>query len=62
MLDLAPTLIQCPYCWESIEVLVDTSVEEQVYTEDCSVCCHPILLTVFSANDEVLSIETAMDE
>jgi hypothetical protein len=32
----------CPYCGELIEVLVDTSVEEQDYIEDCSVCCRPI--------------------
>ncbi|MDX1587654.1 MAG: CPXCG motif-containing cysteine-rich protein [Oleiphilaceae bacterium] len=39
---LDPVNIQCPYCWESIEVLVDPSVEQQAYIEDCSVCCRPI--------------------
>ncbi|GAB6039543.1 CPXCG motif-containing cysteine-rich protein [Endothiovibrio diazotrophicus] len=38
--------VQCPYCWERIEVVVDTSVEEQRYIEDCSVCCRPILFEV----------------
>ena len=33
---------QCPYCWETISMLLDTSVVEQVYIEDCEVCCHPI--------------------
>lgn len=44
--ELQAVLVQCPHCWESIEVLVDCSVDEQEYTEDCSVCCHPIVLRV----------------
>lgn len=43
---LAPVFIFCPYCGESIEILVDCSVEEQEYTEDCQVCCRPIVLSV----------------
>lgn len=38
--------IDCPYCGERIEIVVDTSVEEQEYIEDCFVCCRPIILTV----------------
>ncbi|WP_128763241.1 CPXCG motif-containing cysteine-rich protein [Leeuwenhoekiella aestuarii] len=37
---------QCPYCWEEISMLLDTSVRHQVYVEDCEVCCNPIELTV----------------
>ncbi len=36
--------IRCPYCDESITVLVDGSVSEQSYVEDCHVCCRPIVL------------------
>ncbi len=32
----------CPYCGEPIELLVDCSVYEQEYVEDCQVCCRPI--------------------
>ncbi|MDA0823883.1 MAG: CPXCG motif-containing cysteine-rich protein [Proteobacteria bacterium] len=32
----------CPYCGESITVLLDLSIEEQDYIEDCEVCCRPI--------------------
>ncbi|MDT8282974.1 MAG: CPXCG motif-containing cysteine-rich protein [Gammaproteobacteria bacterium] len=31
----------CPYCGESIELLIDDSADEDYY-EDCSVCCRPI--------------------
>ena len=32
----------CHYCGEPIELLVDCSVHEQEYVEDCQVCCRPI--------------------
>lgn len=38
--------IQCPYCGESLSVVVDCSVENQRYIEDCQVCCRPINLVV----------------
>jgi len=33
---------QCPYCWEEITLLIDGSIENQEYIEDCEVCCRPI--------------------
>jgi hypothetical protein len=33
---------QCPYCWEEISMLLDTSVSNQTYIEDCEICCNPI--------------------
>ena len=36
---------QCPYCWEEISMLLDTSVKQQTYVEDCEVCCNPIEVT-----------------
>jgi hypothetical protein len=35
--------IDCPYCGEPLDVLVDTSSGPQHYYEDCPVCCRPIL-------------------
>jgi hypothetical protein len=32
----------CPYCWEKISMVLDTSVRRQTYIEDCEVCCNPI--------------------
>lgn len=39
--------VSCPYCGETISILVDTSVPEQAYVEDCSVCCRPIDFRAF---------------
>ena len=35
-------LIECPYCGEHFETLVDTSAGSARYVEDCQVCCQPI--------------------
>ncbi len=54
---LEPAHIQCPYCWETLEVSVDPSVPEQDYVEDCQVCCQPILIHVRFGEDGELSID-----
>ena len=46
--------IQCPYCGESIEIIIDASIALQNYIEDCSVCCRPIELSVNIAGEEIL--------
>ncbi len=38
--------VACPYCGEHIEVLIDCSVPDQDYIEDCQVCCRPIDFSV----------------
>lgn len=38
--------IDCPYCGEAIELVIDDSVDHQEYVEDCSVCCRPINVSV----------------
>ena len=39
---LVESVVQCPYCWERFTLLVDASIEQQEYVEDCEVCCRPI--------------------
>lgn len=45
---LQDVLVDCPYCGEPIALLVDASVEAQSYTEDCQVCCQPIVVDAFT--------------
>ncbi len=46
--------IQCPYCWQMLEIEVDSSAGSQKYTEDCHVCCRPILIRIHvGANNEI---------
>ena len=38
--------LDCPYCGEPTDLLLDLSSGSQEYVEDCQVCCQPILLQV----------------
>lgn len=51
---------QCPYCWETISMLLDSSVSSQSYVEDCEVCCNPMQLSVVFDN-QVLQSFSAED-
>ncbi len=44
---------QCPYCWETISMLIDLSETHQDYIEDCEVCCHPIVLKIEILDNEI---------
>ena len=48
---------QCPYCWEEVSMLVDPSVRQQTYVEDCEVCCNPIELSVTTQEYNIVSVE-----
>ena len=48
--------ITCPYCWESQTIMLDLSLPEQDYIEDCQVCCQPIRILYTSAAGELLSL------
>lgn len=44
----------CPFCGESISLLVDLSAGAQSYIEDCQVCCRPMQITTdFDADEEI---------
>ncbi len=54
---LPSTQIQCPYCGEHIEILIDDSRGGQDYVEDCQVCCRPISITL--AVDQVGAVRVS---
>ncbi|MDI1230997.1 CPXCG motif-containing cysteine-rich protein [Methylobacter sp. G7] len=62
MHDLAEIIIVCPYCGESLDVLVDTSSGPQQYYEDCSVCCAPILFIVSEDHAGEIFIDVKRDD
>ncbi len=45
---------QCPFCWESISVLLDSSVPHQIYIEDCEICCNPMEIEVSFEDSELV--------
>lgn len=47
----------CPYCGEVIELVLDASVAQQDYVEDCFVCCQPIRVLVDASDPEFPSMQ-----
>ena len=47
--------LQCPHCWEEISMILDTSIRQQTYIEDCEVCCNPIEITPFFEENTLVS-------
>jgi hypothetical protein len=54
--------INCPYCWQQIEIAVERVLGSQEYTEDCHVCCRPILFKIETFEDGGCDIQSFMDE
>ena len=48
--------INCPYCGEAIDVLIEAEDMEQQYIEDCQVCCKPITFVISSNLDGDLCV------
>jgi len=40
------TSVQCPYCGEPFDTLLDLSAGSASYIEDCQICCRPIELGI----------------
>jgi hypothetical protein len=59
--ELEERTVSCPYCGELIEILIDTSMEEQNYIEDCEVCCRPITIKVTDDENNNLFIEVLQE-
>jgi len=53
----ASETVQCPYCGQSFDLLIDTSTTTQRFTTDCEVCCRPFEVLVECEPGEVLSLE-----
>ena len=60
--ELKQQQIQCPYCGESIDVLIDCSIEQQNYIEDCQVCCRPINFDVYVDYDGHINLRVTHED
>jgi Cysteine-rich CPXCG len=48
---LSEQAIACPCCGETVTVIIDDSVPQQCYVEDCPVCCRPMVLDIVVGPD-----------
>ncbi|PKH06614.1 CPXCG motif-containing cysteine-rich protein [Moritella sp. Urea-trap-13] len=62
MNQLTETSIACPYCGETLEVLIDPADLGQQYIEDCQVCCKPINFLVSESADDELAVTVYTDD
>jgi hypothetical protein len=51
--------IQCPFCGQAFDLVVDTSVASQRFTTDCEVCCRPFEVVAECEPGEILSLDVA---
>ena len=52
----------CPYCWQPISMVLDVSVPDQTYVEDCEVCCQPIEVSYAVEDGELTGFEARVLE
>ena len=63
MHDLLRATYACASCGEENETLIDpTGGFQQVYTEDCAVCCRPNLLRIHISPEGEPSVDVEFDE
>jgi hypothetical protein len=51
--------IQCPFCGQRFDLVIDTSTPSQRFTTDCEVCCRPFEVTVECAPGEILGLDVS---
>jgi hypothetical protein len=54
--------VECPYCGEAISLVVDDSVTEQRYIEDCQVCCQPMVVRALVMDDHRCRVEVRRED
>ena len=54
---LEEAVVQCPYCWEPLDILLNPDDEGCSYIEDCQVCCRPIEMRVSRGENDELTVQ-----
>jgi len=49
--------VQCPFCGQAFELVIDTSLPTQRFTTDCEVCCRPFEVVVDCEPGEILGLD-----
>lgn len=49
--------VQCPFCGQRFDLVVDTSSESQRFSTECEICCHPFDVVADCRPGEVVGIE-----
>ncbi|MCI0745026.1 MAG: CPXCG motif-containing cysteine-rich protein [Verrucomicrobia subdivision 3 bacterium] len=49
--------ISCPFCGQTFQIPLDTTLPSQRFTADCEICCRPLEISIQCEPGEVLSLE-----
>ncbi len=49
--------IQCPFCGQAFEIVIDTALPFQRFTTDCEICCRPFEVIAECELGEILSLD-----
>jgi len=52
----------CPYCWKEISMILEPHYEQQIYIEDCEVCCRPIEIRFWGDAEGLTAFEAVSIE
>ena len=45
----------CPHCWENQLKMIDPTVPNQSFIEDCEICCNPLEFDIIIQDNTMLS-------
>jgi transcription elongation factor Elf1 len=48
--------VNCPFCGESTELVLDTNIASQHFVTDCEVCCRPFEVSAECEAGDVVSM------
>lgn len=60
--ELTERVVDCPFCGEPIELLLDLSAGSQTYIEDCQVCCQPMQVRLEVSGDTLDRVSVSRDD
>jgi hypothetical protein len=53
---------ECPCCGEPIQLIIDCSIAEQEYVEDCQVCCRPLVVKALVDSDGLPDVSVQSED
>ena len=52
----------CPHCWENQLKMIDPSISDQRFIEDCETCCNPLEFSIRVQDNIILSFDVSSIE
>jgi predicted DsbA family dithiol-disulfide isomerase len=55
------TDVICPFCGQTCEIVIDTSLAQQRFNTDCEICCRPFEVSAECKSGSIVRVEVAAD-